>query len=104
MYAGLLNDCPLASTNNMLILHKNFLKLNIKASTYTKNLRLKEWILEIWNLYNLPDALRPGPNLPAWTEISVKVVMNYYQHLVFHKRRTWVEYTANRTKILETSF
>ena len=52
MYAGLLNDCPLASTNNMLILHKNFLKLNIKASTYTKNLRLKAWILEIWNLYN----------------------------------------------------
>ena len=26
------------------------------------------------------------------------------QHLVFHKRRTWVEYTANRNKILETSF
>ena len=42
MYAGLLNDCPVASTNNMLILHKNFLKLNIKGSTYTKNLRLKE--------------------------------------------------------------
>ena len=72
MYAGLLNDCPLASTNNMLILHNNFLKLNIKASTYTKNLRLKEWILEIWNLYNLPDALRPGPNLQAWKEISVR--------------------------------
>ena len=30
------------------------MKLNIKASTYTKNLRLKEWILETWSLYNLP--------------------------------------------------
>ena len=41
MYAGLHNDCPPA-TNNMLILHKNFLKLNMKASTYTENLCLKE--------------------------------------------------------------
>ena len=41
MYAGLHNDCPPA-TNNMLILHKNFLKLNMKASTNTENLCLKE--------------------------------------------------------------
>lgn len=79
MYAGLLNDCPQASTNNMLILHKNFLKLNIKGSTYTKKFALKR--VNTRNMKPLQFAQMPylpAYVLQAWQELSVKVVMNYY--------------------------